>query len=179
MRPAAVTGRPSQNGRSGIASRISRGRRGRFTALVARSDAGRGRGRGDAGRLWHIAVEWRRSAVRATVVSPAGDLRGDGAMGLRRTLAGELTGTPEVIVLNLSDLEQIDADGIDALTSIAESADEEGIRFCLVVPPTCAVRTCRKVAEVTTVFPTFSSITEALEHHRNEPASYRPGRCPQ
>ena len=100
-------------------------------------------------------------------------------MGLRRTLAGQLTGTPDVIVLDLSDLEQIDADGIDALTSIAESADEEGIRFCLVVPPTCALRTRPKLAEMTTAFPAFSSITEALEHHRNEPASSRPDRCPQ
>jgi anti-anti-sigma regulatory factor len=73
-------------------------------------------------------------AANTTVVHVAGDLRGDGASSLRRTLAGELTGTPELVVLDLSDIEHINADGIDALHSVAELADEDDIRFCLVVP---------------------------------------------
>jgi anti-anti-sigma regulatory factor len=119
----------------------------------------------DAGKPWHIVVEWRRLAAKATVVRPTGDLRGDGAMSLQRTLAGELTGTPELLVLDLSDVEQIDADGIDAQHSIAELADEDEIRFCLVVPPKGALRTCLKVVELKEMFQTFSSITEALHHH--------------
>ena len=89
---------------------------------------------------------------------------GDGASSLRRTLAGELTGTPELLVLGLSDIEQIDGDGIDALHSVAELADEDDIRLCLVVLPKGAVRACLQVVELMKTFQTFSSVTEALQH---------------
>jgi anti-anti-sigma regulatory factor len=124
--------------------------------------------RDDAGRPWRIVVEWRRLAANATVIRPTGDLRGDGAASLQRTLAGELTGTPELLVLDLSDVEQID-DGIDALYSIAKLAGEDDIQFCLVVPPKGALRTCLKIVELTKMFQTFSSITEALQHHHDGP----------
>jgi anti-anti-sigma regulatory factor len=116
------------------------------------------------GKRWNFYIEWQRLAANTTVVHVAGDLRGDGASSLRRTLAGQLTGTPEQLVIDLSDIEQIDADGIEALHSVAELADEDDIRFCLVVPPKGAGRTRLKVAEVTKTFQTFSSITEALQH---------------
>jgi anti-anti-sigma regulatory factor len=116
------------------------------------------------GKPWNFNIEWQRLTANTTVVHVAGDLRGDGAASLRRTLAGELTGTPELLVLDLSDIEQIDTDGIDAVHSIAELADEDDIRFCLVIPPKGAVRDCLKVVEVTKTFQTFSSITEALQH---------------
>lgn len=103
------------------------------------------------------------------MVRPHGDLRGDGATSLQRTLAGELTGTPEVLVLDLSGVQQMDADGVGALHSIAELADEDDIRFCLVVPPKGALQTCPKVVESTTQFLTFASISEALQHFRHEP----------
>jgi anti-anti-sigma regulatory factor len=123
----------------------------------------------DAGKPWRIAVEWRRLEANATLICPTGDLRGDGAMSLQRTLAGELAGTPELLVLDLSDVEQMDADGIDALHSIAELADEGDIRFCLVVLPKGELRTCRRVVELTKMFQTFLSITEALQHHHDGP----------
>lgn len=116
------------------------------------------------GKRWNFYIEWQRLAANTTVVHVAGDLRGDGASSLRRTLAGQLTGTPELLVIDLSDIELIDADGIEALHSVAELADEDDIRFCLVVPPKAAVRTRLKVAAVTKTFQTFSSITEALQH---------------
>lgn len=103
------------------------------------------------------------------MIRPHGDLRGDGATSLQRTLAGELTGTPEVLVLDLSGVAQMDADGIGALHSIAELADEDGIRFCLVVPSRGALRTCPQVVESTTMFQTFASISEALQPFRHEP----------
>ena len=148
--------------------RISLGLASRFTAQVARSAEEHVTDQDDAARPWHIVVEWRRSAAKASVIRPSGDLRGDGATSLR-TLVGELTGTPELLVLDLSDVEQIDADGIDALHSIAELADEDDIRFCLVVPPKGARRTCLKIVELTKMFQTFSSITEALQHQHDGP----------
>jgi anti-anti-sigma regulatory factor len=152
--------------------RISLGLASRFTAQVARSAEGHATDQDDAGKPWQIVVEWRRSAAKATVIRPTGDLRGDGAMSLQRTLAGELTGTPELFVLDLSDVEQIDADGIDALHSIAELADEDDIQFCLVITPRGALPTCLKVVELTKVFQTFSSITEALQHDHDGPGQH-------
>jgi anti-anti-sigma regulatory factor len=148
--------------------RISLGLASRFTAQVARSAEEHATVQDDAGKPWHIVVEWRRSAANASIIRPIGDLRGDGATSLQRTLAGELAGTPELLVLDLSDVEQID-DGIDALYSIAKLAGEDDIQFCLVVPPKGALRTCLKIVELTKMFQTFSSITEALQHHHDGP----------
>jgi anti-anti-sigma regulatory factor len=107
------------------------------------------------GKPWNFYIEWQRLAANTTVVHVAGDLRGDGASSLRRTLAGELTGTPELLVLDLSDIEQIDGDGIDALHSVAELADEDDIRLCLVILPKGAVRACLKVVELMKTLQTF------------------------
>ena len=166
------TDKLSQSGRIRNALRISLGLASRFTAQVARSAEGHATDQDDAGKRWHIVVEWLRLAARATVIRPTGDLRGDGAVSLQRTLAGQLAGTPELLVLDLSDVEQMDADGIDALQSIAELADEDDIRFCLVAPPKGVLRTCRKVVELTKMFQTFSSITEALQHHHGGPGQF-------
>jgi anti-anti-sigma regulatory factor len=125
---------------------------------------------GNPGKPWNFYIEWQRLAANTTVVHVAGDLRGDGASSLRRTLAGELTGTPELLVLELSDIEQIDGDGIDALHSVAELAAEDDIRLCLVILPKSAVRACLKVVELMKAFPTFFSVTEALQHHHDRPA---------
>jgi anti-anti-sigma regulatory factor len=137
---------------------------------VARFAGGHVTEEGNPGKPWNINIEWQRLAANTTVVQVAGDLRGDGAASLRRTLAGELTGTPELLVLDLSDIEQVDADCIDALQSVAELADDDDIRLCLVVSPKGAVRACLKVVELTKTFQTFSSVTEALQHPHERPA---------
>ena len=94
-----------------------------------------------------------------------------GASGWVRMLAvvPRIYRVTRLLVLDLSDVEQIDADGIDALHSIAELADEDDIRFWLVVPPRGALRTCLKVVELTKLVQTFSSITDALQHHHDGP----------
>jgi anti-anti-sigma regulatory factor len=133
-------------------------------AKVARLAGGHVTDGNDLDKPWNFHIEWQRLAANITVVRIAGDLRGDGASSLRRTLSGELTGTPELLVLDLSDIEQIDADGIDTLHSVAELADEDDIRFCLVISPKGSFRAGPKVVELTKTFQTFSSITEALDH---------------
>jgi hypothetical protein len=66
--------------------------------------------------------------------------------GLRRTLAGELTGGPELLVLDLSDIEP-----------------DEGRSPCLL-----------ESSGVDKKFQTFSSITEALQHpHDRSPQRLR------
>jgi anti-anti-sigma regulatory factor len=124
---------------------------------------GRLKDEGNPGKSWNISIEWQRLAARTTVVHVAGDLRGDGAASLRRTLAGELTGTPELLVLDLSDIEQIDVDGIDALDAIAELAAMDDIRFCLVFPPKGVERRRLNLVELSKRFETFSSVDEVLQ----------------
>jgi anti-anti-sigma regulatory factor len=155
---------PPQNGWVLAAPRISQGLANRFTAEVNRFAEGHVTNGDDPQKPWNIRIEWERSSANTTVVHVCGDLRGDAAASLRRTLAGQLTGTPELLVINLSNTVEIDSEGIDALHSVAELADEDDIRFCLVVPPEGAVRTCPKLVELTGTFQTFSSITEALQH---------------
>jgi anti-anti-sigma regulatory factor len=133
---------------------------------------------GDPGKPWNINVEWQRWAVKTNVVKVTGDLRGDGAGSLRRTLAGELTGTPELLVLDLSDIEQIDLDGIDTLDVAAELAAEDDVRFCLVLPPKGIHRHCLNVVELSKRFQTFSSVNEAVQHHHERLAGHSNGLSP-
>lgn len=130
---------------------------------------------GNPGKPWNINIEWQWLAARTTVVQVAGDLRGDGAASLRRTLAGELAGTPELLVLDLSDIEQIDVDGIDALDAIVELAAKDDIRFCLVFPPKGVDRRRLNVVELSKRFQTFSSVNEALQPPMSGPHSVQTG----
>jgi anti-anti-sigma regulatory factor len=133
---------------------------------------GRLKDEGTPAKPWNITIEWQRLAAKTTVVQVAGDLRGDGAASLRRTLAGELTGTPELLVLDLSDIEQIDVHGIDALEAAAELAAEDDIRFCLVFPPERVHPRRLNLVELSKRFQTFSSVNEALQHP-HEPLAQR------
>jgi hypothetical protein len=80
-------------------------------------------------------------------------------------------------VLDLSDIEQIDVDGIDALDAIAELAAEDDIRFCLVFPPKGVDRRRLNVVELSMRFLTFSSVNEALQPHER-PAKRSNGLAP-
>ena len=133
---------------------------------------------GTPGKPWNITIEWQRLAAKTTVVQVSGDLRGDGAASLRRTLAGELTGTPELLVLDLSYIEQIDVHGIDTLDVAAELAAEDDIRFCLVFPPKGVRRRRLNVVELSKRFQTFSSVNEALLHPHERLAQRSNGLSP-
>jgi anti-anti-sigma regulatory factor len=130
---------------------------------------------GNSGKPWSINIQWQRLAAKTTVVQVAGDLRGDGAASLQRTLAGQLTGTPQLLVLDLSDIDQIDVHGIAALDVVAELAAEDDIRFCLVFPPKGVRRRRLNVVDLSKRFQTFSSVNEALQHP-HEWLAQRPNR---
>ena len=51
---------------------------------------------------------------------------------MRRVVATELNRSPALLALDLSGVNRIDAEGIDALVSAATQAGEYDISFCLV-----------------------------------------------
>lgn len=109
-----------------------------------------------------LEIEAHTVTAGTIVIRVAGDFCGDGAARTRRTLAGELTGSPAVLILELSDVARIDAEGVDTLHLAAELAAEEDIGLCLVAPAQGAVRAALDAVESTDTFEIFSSVTEAL-----------------
>lgn len=121
---------------------------------------------GGPDRPMHTGIELQRLPGGATIVRATGDLHGDAAAVLRRTFTDELTGSPELFVLDLSDVARIDRDGIDALRSGAAMAAHADIAYCLVVEPVGAVKAALDTAGLTEMFELFSSVTEALRETR-------------
>jgi anti-anti-sigma regulatory factor len=72
------------------------------------------------------------AAQDVLVIHVTGDFSGHDAASERRALVGVLTGTPRILILDVSGVARIDATGLDALHAVAESAAEHDIGFCLV-----------------------------------------------
>lgn len=96
------------------------------------------------------------------VIRLAGDFCGQGAVRMRRTLARELAGSPHLVILDLTGIARIDAEGIDTLRSTAEQTADEDIGLCLVAPARGAVVSCLDALEFTDAFEIFPSVSEAL-----------------
>lgn len=102
------------------------------------------------------------------VIRVAGDFRGEGAGKVRRTLAGELAGAPKILLLDLTEIAGIDAQGIDTLHLAAELTADEDIGLGLVAPADGAVMAGLDAVEATDTFQIFASITEARLHHAHQ-----------
>jgi anti-anti-sigma regulatory factor len=113
-----------------------------------------------------LTIQFQRLSDNTTIVGLVGEMRAQGAMELREALADELTGSPELLVINLSNIVQINSDGVDALDSVAEIAVEGGIEFCLVATPDGRVRRRLDSLKRTESFEIFPSVIEALRHSR-------------
>ena len=101
---------------------------------------------------------------KTTVLRVAGDMRGDAAGAVLRTLAGELISPPDVVVLDLCEVSNIDVVGLDVLHTAAGLAAEDDIWFCLVDTPDGAVRVGLDAVGSAKDFEIFSSVTHALRH---------------
>jgi anti-anti-sigma regulatory factor len=113
-----------------------------------------------------LTIQFLRLSDNTTIVGLVGALRGQGAAELREALADELTGSPEQLVIDLSNIVEINSDGVDALHSVAEIAAEEDIEFCLVVTPDGRVRRRLDALKRTEFFEIFPSVIEALRRSR-------------
>jgi anti-anti-sigma regulatory factor len=113
-----------------------------------------------------LEIEAHTVTAGAIVIRVAGDLCADGASKTRRTLAGELAGSPAILILDLSEVVRIDTEGLDTLHVAAELTADEDIGLCLVAPAQSPVRAALDAVESTDTFEIFPSVTEAL---RNPP----------
>jgi anti-anti-sigma regulatory factor len=109
-----------------------------------------------------LEIEAHTVAAGVIVVRVAGDFCAEGAARVRRILAGELAGVPEILILDLTEIARIDAEGIDTLYVVAELTADDDIGLCLVAPAKGAVREGLDAAGSTDIFEIFSSVTEAL-----------------
>ncbi|HVQ98374.1 MAG TPA: STAS domain-containing protein [Mycobacterium sp.] len=110
----------------------------------------------------NTAVQVERVSRSEIVVHVVGGLRDEVTAQLRSSVVSGLTGSPEALVLDLSVVTDIDADGVDVLETAAVIAGERDICFCLVLPPDSPVLTALAEAKLSALFEIFSSVTEAL-----------------
>ena len=77
-------------------------------------------------------LDVKRSLTNTSVIYVGGELLRGATATMRRVVADELNRSPALLVLDLSGVLRIDAEGIDALVSAATQAGESDISLCLV-----------------------------------------------
>ena len=77
-------------------------------------------------------LDVKRSLTNTSVIYVGGELLRGVTATMRRVVADELNRSPALLVLDLSGVLRIDAEGIDALVSAATQAGESDISLCLV-----------------------------------------------
>jgi anti-sigma B factor antagonist len=82
---------------------------------------------------------------------------------MSRTVADELTRTPAVLIVDLSEVSRIYVDTIDALASAAAMAGESDIAFCLVDGGGDGLHDAVAAADLADLFEIYPSVTEARD----------------
>jgi len=77
-------------------------------------------------------LDVKRSLTNTSVIYVGGELLRGATATMRRVVADELNRSPALLVIDLSGVLRIDAEGIDALVSAATQAGESDISLCLV-----------------------------------------------
>lgn len=108
------------------------------------------------------AVQVERVSCSDIVVRVIGGLRDEVSAQLRRTVVGKLMGSPEALVLDMTMVTGIDADGVDVLETAAALAGENDIFFCLVLPPDSPILAALADEDLSALFEIFSTVAEAL-----------------
>src|ERR1700724_4212713 len=78
-----------------------------------------------------VTVDVKRSPTNKTVIHVSGELARGATAPMRRVVATELKRSPALLALDLSGVNRIDAEGIDALVSAARQAGESALSCCL------------------------------------------------
>lgn len=112
-------------------------------------------------------VNVQRFAHGNNVVRVSGDLTGDAAPTLRRTLTEELTESPTQLAVDLRGVGRIDNAGVDALESAAALAARSAISFALVATGTGPVVAALAAADVRQLFEIFASVQDAWDLKRS------------
>jgi anti-anti-sigma factor len=79
-----------------------------------------------------VTVDVKRSSTNTSIISVSGELLRETTATMRRIVADELNRSPAQLVLDLSGVLRIGAEGIAALKSAATQAGESDISLCLV-----------------------------------------------
>jgi anti-sigma B factor antagonist len=79
-----------------------------------------------------VTVDVKRSPTYKCVIYVRGELLRGATGTMRRVVADELNRSPALLVIDLSGVIRIDAEGIDAVVSAATQAGESDISLCLV-----------------------------------------------
>ena len=79
-----------------------------------------------------VTVDVKRSPTNTSVIYVSGELLRGATATMRRVVANELNRSPALLALDLTGVNRIDAEGIDALVSAATQAGESDISLCLV-----------------------------------------------
>jgi anti-anti-sigma factor len=107
-----------------------------------------------------VTVDVKRSPTDKSVIHVSGELTRGATARMRRVVATELKRSPAVLALDLTGVNRIDAEGIDALVSAATQAGESDISFGLVGVHAGAVGAALAEAELTELFEIFTSLSD-------------------
>lgn len=107
-----------------------------------------------------VTVDVKRSPTNKCVIHVSGELVRGAAATMRQVVANELNRSPALLALDLSWVNRIDAEGIDALVSAATQAGESDVSFCLVGVHVGPVEAALADAELTELFEIFASLTD-------------------
>lgn len=118
----------------------------------------------NAQRAKMVGIRSETLTPTTRIIRISGYLDADAGGAALRTLAGELIGAAEVVVLDVRAVSAIDGAGLHALHVAAELTFDEDIWLCLVDTPDGAVRVRLAEEQAAEVFEIFSSVTEALRH---------------
>jgi anti-sigma B factor antagonist len=107
-----------------------------------------------------VTVDVKRSPTNKSVIHVSGELARGATAPMRRVVATELKRSPALLALDLSGVNRIDAEGIDALVSAATQAGESDISFCLVGVHAGPVGAALAEAELSELFEIFATLSD-------------------
>ena len=107
-----------------------------------------------------VTVDVKRSPTNKSVIHVSGELLRGASATMRQVVATELNRSPALLALDLSGVNRIDAEGIDALVSAATQAGESDISICLVGVQAGPVEAALADAKLTELFEIFTSLTD-------------------
>jgi anti-sigma B factor antagonist len=105
-------------------------------------------------------VDVKRSPTNKSVIHVSGELARGATATMRRVVATELNRSPALLALDLSGVNRIDAEGIDALVSAATQAGESDISFCLIGVHGHPVETGLAEAGLTELFEIVAAVSD-------------------
>jgi anti-sigma B factor antagonist len=105
-------------------------------------------------------VDVKRSPANKSAIYVGGELLRGATATMRWIVADELNRSPALLVLDLSAVLRIDAEGIDALVAAATQAGESDISLCLVGVHGHPVGTALAEADLLELFEIFTADTD-------------------